>query len=296
MPPAWRNDLFLPMLTGEYIERLVRAELETDIDGGDITSTLVLPPGTRAEGKIVAKQDGVIAGIEFARTAFVLVDKNTHFAPLVSDGDVVRKGDAIAGVAGDAVSVLSAERTALNFLGHLSGIATLTRRVVDMVAEYGTKILDTRKTTPGLRLAEKYAVRCGGGTNHRMGLYDMILVKDNHIAAAGGIENVLKNLYSDGKIPKGVPVEVEVTDLEQLRIALSYPVDRIMLDNFTPEMVRRAMEIRREMGAKIPFECSGGITMDNVVSYAQTGVEFISMGMLTHSARQFDLSLEVFLR
>ena len=296
MPPVRRNDLFLPMLTGEYIERLVRAELETDIDGGDITSALVLPPGTRAEGKIVAKQDGVIAGIEFARTAFVLVDENTHFAPLVSDGDVVRKGDAIAGVAGGAVSVLSAERTALNFLGHLSGIATLTRRVVDMVAEYGTKILDTRKTTPGLRLAEKYAVRCGGGTNHRMGLYDMILVKDNHIAAAGGIENVLKNLYSGGKIPKGVPVEVEVADLEQLRIALSYPVDRIMLDNFTPEMVRRAMKIREEMGAKIPFECSGGITMDNVVSYAQTGMEFISMGMLTHSARQFDLSLEVFLR
>ncbi|MCD6532388.1 carboxylating nicotinate-nucleotide diphosphorylase [bacterium] len=284
------------MLTGEYIERLVRAELETDIDGGDITSTLVLPPGTRAEGKIVAKQDGVIAGIEFAHTAFVLVDKNTHFAPLISDGDAVKKGDAIAEVAGGAVSVLSAERTALNFLGHLSGIATLTRKVVDMVAEYGTKILDTRKTTPGLRLAEKYAVRCGGGTNHRMGLYDMILVKDNHIAAAGGIENVLKNLYSGGKIPKGVPVEVEVADLEQLRIALSYPVDRIMLDNFTPEMVRRAMKIREEMGAKIPFECSGGITMDNVVSYARTGVEFISVGMLTHSARQFDLSLEVFLR
>jgi len=284
------------MLTGEYIERLVRAELETDIDGGDITSTLVLPPGTRAEGKIVAKQDGVIAGIEFAHTAFVLVDKNTHFAPLISDGDAVKKGDAIAEVAGGAVSVLSAERTALNFLGHLSGIATLTRKVVDMVAEYGTKILDTRKTTPGLRLAEKYAVRCGGGTNHRMGLYDMILVKDNHIAAAGGIENVLKNLYSGGKIPKGVPAEVEVADLEQLRIALSYPVDRIMLDNFTPEMVRRAMKIREEMGAKIPFECSGGITMDNVVSYARTGVEFISVGMLTHSARQFDLSLEVFLR
>ncbi len=275
----------------EYIEKLVRAELETDIDGGDITSQMVLPPACRARGDIVAKQDGVIAGIDFARTAFLLVDQTTDFVPLKTDGQRVSAGDKIAHIEGDARSVLAAERTALNFLGHLSGIATLTARVVQKISPYGTKVLDTRKTTPGLRFAEKYAVRCGGGTNHRMGLYDMILVKDNHIAAAGGLENVLAALFDNGK--PAVPVEIEVTNLEQLELVLAYPVDRILLDNFSPERVRQAVRLREKLQKSVPFECSGGITLENAEEYARAGVEFISMGAITHSAPQFDLSLEI---
>jgi len=279
------------MITLDYIKSLVSRELECDIGEGDITSLSVLPPGCEASGKIIAKRDGIICGLGFAQVAFQLVDDSTNFKPLRSDGDKVFEGDTIAEISGDAVSVLSAERTALNFLGHLSGIATNTGEIVEKIANYRTKILDTRKTTPGLRFAEKYAVKCGGGQNHRFGLYDMILVKDNHIAAAGGIENTLRKLYDSQK--PNVPVEIEVTNFEQLEIALGYPLDRIMLDNFHPDDVMRAIDIRNKSGAEIPFECSGNITSENVVEYAETGVEFISIGAITHSAKQLDLSLDI---
>ena len=279
------------MITPEYIREIVEAELKCDIGEGDITSFSVLTPGCKAEGKIIAKENGIICGLDFAEMAFKLIDDETKFNLFYSDCDKIKKGDIIVEISGNAVSVLSAERTALNFLGHLSGIASLTGKIVEETENYGTKILDTRKTTPGLRFAEKYAVKCGGGQNHRFGLYDMILIKDNHIAAAGGIENVMRKLYRSQK--PAVPVEIEITNLDQLEIILKYPVDRIMLDNFTCENVVRAIKIRKEMDSEIPFECSGGITIENAVEYAETCVEFISMGAITHSAPQLDLSLDI---
>ncbi|RKZ31416.1 carboxylating nicotinate-nucleotide diphosphorylase [bacterium] len=279
------------MISKEYIESVVQDELNCDIGTGDITSLSVLPENCRAEGVIIANQSGVICGIEFVKTAFLTLDEFAEFRVLVGDGERVKSKDAVFQISGDAIAILSAERTALNFLCHLSGIATITGQIVDKVSDYNTVILDTRKTTPGLRLAEKYAVECGGGQNHRFGLYDMILIKDNHISAGGGISIVLEKLYRKGKPP--IPVEIEITRLEQLKLALEYPLDRIMLDNFTVEQVNQAIRIRKEMNKSTPFECSGGISAENVSQYAKTGVEYISMGMLTHSAPQLDLSLEV---
>ncbi len=279
-------------ISKKYIDDIVRAELAFDIGSGDITSESVLPDGAIASGAIIAKEDGIVAGIDFAAAAFEIVSEKTDVVPLLADGASVHYGTEIMKISGDAISVLSAERTALDFIGHLSGIATLTKKFVDAVSGTNAKILDTRKTTPGLRIAEKYAVECGGGKNHRMGLFDMILVKDNHIAAAGGIENVLKKLYANGEKPS-VPVEIEVTNLAQLEIALKYPLDRIMLDNFSPHFAREAVNFRNRRGKKIPFECSGGIILQNVREYAESGVEFISVGALTHSARQLDVSLEI---
>ncbi len=275
----------------EYIEKLVRLELETDIGAGDVTSSSVLPEGARAEGVVLAKAEGVVAGMPFAEATFRLLSEDVAFEPLVFDGARVKPHDVLARVRGPARMVLAAERTALNFLCHLSGVATLTRRFVDAVAGTKAKVLDTRKTLPGLRPAQKYAVRCGGGENHRMGLFDMILVKDNHIAAAGGIEKALDALFGRGK-PE-LPVEVEVASLGELEVALRYPVDRIMLDNFSPRQVEEALALRERLGKDVPFECSGGITLENVRAYAETGVEYISIGALTHSAPQLDISLEL---
>ncbi len=278
-------------LPKDYISNVVRGALSEDIGEGDITTNSIVPSGIKVRGEFLAKSNGVICGLAFVETAFRILDENIKFIPNIADGDDVTVGQVIATVEGDARAILSAERTALNFLTHLSGIATLTRKFVDAVSGTKTKILDTRKTTPLLRLAEKYATYCGGAQNHRVGLYDMILVKDNHIAIAGGIKNTLDKIYSQGK-PK-VPVEVEVTDLEQLETALLYPVDRIMLDNFSVEKVREAIKLRNKLGRNIPFECSGGITLENIRAYAETGVEYISIGAITHSAQALDISLEI---
>lgn len=275
----------------EYVERLVRNALEEDIGSGDITSETIIPPSVTVSGVIILKADGVISGLEFAKASFTITDPNVRLATLVSDGEFHTSKTPILSVKGLARSILSAERVALNFLSHLSGIATLTRKFVEAVKGTRATILDTRKTTPGLRLAEKYAVLCGGGQNHRIGLFDMILIKDNHTAAVGGIEEVLKRLYLSRR--PSVPVEVEVTSCEMLEIALRFPVDRILLDNFPPDKVAEAIFIRKRMNSRTPFECSGGITLDNVRSYAETGVEYISIGALTHSAPALDMSLEV---
>jgi len=281
------------MLSREYIRDTVRRELDSDIGSGDVTSLSVLPKNCRAKGEIVSRVPGIIAGLEFCETAFIEIDKSVDLAMLKSDGDAVSSGDIVARISGDAISLLSAERTALNFLCHLSGIATKAKNFVDAVTGTGTIIMDTRKTIPGMRLAEKYAVECSGALNHRFGLFDMILIKDNHIAASGGIDNVLSKLYAQNQ-PQ-VSVEIEVADISQLEIALKYPVDRIMLDNFKPVEVQKAIEIRNRFSSKIPFECSGGINIENVHSYAETGVEFISVGAITHSAPQLDFSLDVVL-
>ncbi len=274
------------MLDEKYISSLVAKELAEDIGTGDVTTELVVRPGTRAHGVIVAKMDGVVAGIDFAKVAFCHLSDDSVFVPHAKDGEKVGCGYAIAEVFGDAKAILSAERTALNFLGHLSGIATMTRKFVEAISDTKAKILDI----PGLRLAEKYAVRCGGGNNHRFGLDDMILIKDNHIMAAGGIQNALENVFF--KKSDDMKVEVEVDGLEQLQIALKFPVNIVMLDNFKIELVRMAIEMREKIGSNALFECSGGINLKNVREYAETGIEYISIGALTHSAPQMDVSLE----
>jgi len=270
------------------IERIVQTALAEDLGPGDYTSLWTLPPRCQSQGVFLAKQSGVIAGLQVAKTTFQLVDEAccVHFD--ISDGDRVDAGQAFGSVAGPTHAILAAERTALNFLQRMSGIATLTRQFVQAVASTGTVILDTRKTAPGLRLLDKWAVRLGGGQNHRFGLYDMVLIKDNHISAVGGIAPAVEAAKASNHL--GLEIEVEVTSLEQLREALSLGVDRILLDNMSVEDMRLAVEMAAN---RVPLEASGGVSLDNVREIAETGVHYISIGALTHSVRALDISLDI---
>jgi nicotinate-nucleotide pyrophosphorylase (carboxylating) len=243
----------------------------------------------------LAKAQGVLAGLEVAHQVFRQVDERIAFQPRMKDGDSLSVNDVPATVKGPAASILTAERTALNFLQRMSGIATLTRRYVEAVA--GTEaallrhraiILDTRKTAPGLRLLDKWAVRLGGGQNHRLGLYDMVLIKDNHIAAAGGITQAVERVRQRDQ--QGLAVEVEVKSLAELEEALTLNVDRIMLDNMSLDEMRQAVEI---IAGQVPLEASGNVTLENVADVAATGVDYISVGALTHSVKALDISLEI---
>lgn len=265
--------------------RLIRAALAEDIGPGDVTSRLTVPKNTQARGEIIARAPGVIAGIRVCGRVFRTVDPAVRFQPLASDAAPVLRGTVVARVSGPARSILSAERTALNFLSRLSGIATLTRKYVQAVAGTGTVILDTRKTTPGWRELEKYAVRCGGGRNHRFGLYDMILIKDNHIVAAGSIAEALEPCLGSR-----LRVEVEVKTLAELRAALDRGCRLIMLDNMSLAQMRRAVKLAR---GRANLEASGRMTLARVPGVARTGIDFISVGALTHSAPALDLSLEL---
>ncbi len=286
--------------------QLIRYALSEDVGTGDITSLNTIRSGVKARAAIVAKSPGTLAGVDIAGYTFREADPNLKFRKLLPDGSQVEPGAACAQVIGDAGSVLKAERTALNFLQRLSGIATLTRKFVDTVAGTGCIILDTRKTTPGLRYLEKYAVTCGGGENHRLALWDMYLVKDNHIRAAGGltaaIDRITRTRQGD------LLLEVEVESLDQLAEALRPEVDRVLVDNRSPEEVATAVRevdrwcrehppdsSRMRPGAKRwpEVEVSGGIRLDNVREYALTGADYISVGALTHSAPALDLSLEI---
>jgi len=269
------------------IEEIIRRALAEDIGSGDVTSTWTLPADLRLRGKVVAKAPGIVAGLEVARRVFAAVDERITFKSRVADGSPVARGDVLATVHGPARSILSAERVALNFLQRMSGIATLTHRYVE--AAQGTKavILDTRKTAPGLRVLDKMAVRLGGGKNHRFGLYDMVLIKDNHIAAAGSITAAVQRVRAHNQA--GLPIEVEVKNLDELREALELGVHRIMLDNMDPDQMRQAVALA---GGRVELEASGGITLDNVAEIARTGVDYISVGALTHSAPALDISLE----
>jgi len=266
---------------------LIEQALKEDVGPGDVTTRAVIPPDVRGKGAILVKAHGVICGLQVAAEVFRAVDERISFRPRVREGEPVQPGDVVAEVEGPLRGILTAERTALNFLARLSGIATLTARFVDAVAPYRAVILDTRKTTPGWRVLEKYAVRCGGGRNHRMGLYDMVLIKDNHIAACGSISEAVRRVRAAGV---GVPVEVEVKNLDELREALKLGVDRILLDNFSVEDIAEAVKIAE---GRVPLEASGGVTLDNVAAIAATGVDYISVGALTHSAPALDLSLEL---
>jgi nicotinate-nucleotide pyrophosphorylase (carboxylating) len=266
-------------------QELVRAALAEDIGRCDITTALTVGRSAPGRGRILAREPGVISGLGVAAQVFHALDRGSRFMDRCRDGGSVRKGTLVALVEGKAVPILTAERTALNFLQRLSGIATLTRRFVDAVKGTGAVILDTRKTTPGWRELEKYAVRCGGGSNHRMGLYDMVLVKDNHIAAAGSVRAAVE-LTKDSKLP----VEVEVKNLAQLREALDAGVRRVLLDNMNLARMRKARDIA---GPKVKLEASGGINLRRVRQVAETGVDYISVGELTHSAPALDIALDL---
>ncbi|MDQ3964002.1 MAG: carboxylating nicotinate-nucleotide diphosphorylase [Actinomycetota bacterium] len=276
-------------LVGTDAAEQIRTFLVEDIGPGDITTTAVVPEDASGKGRIEARQGLVVAGLPHAELCFPLVAPDTTtWSARVEEGTHADPGDVLARVEGRLATILAAERTALNLLMRLSGIATLTRRFVDAVQGTKAQIVDTRKTTPGLRSFEKYAVEVGGGHNHRMGLYDAILIKDNHLMAAGGIGPAVgaaRNRY-----PDGIVIQVEVTNLTELDDALAAGANAILLDNMTPDLMRDAV-LRTE--GRAVLEASGGITLDNVRSYAETGVDRISIGALTHSAPAVDIALEV---
>jgi nicotinate-nucleotide pyrophosphorylase (carboxylating) len=274
---------------------LIDAALAEDVGDGDFSSLWTVPAERRAKAVIVAKAQGIVAGAEVAYEVFRRVDPSVEIVVYASEGAVVFRGNPVMEIQGSARSLLTAERTALNFLQRLSGIATLTRRYVDAVDGTGARVIDTRKTTPGMRRLEKAAVRAGGGANHRVGLYDMVMIKDNHIAAAGGITAAVEAVRAAND--RGLRVEVETTTLDEVREALAASVDRIMFDNMTPELMREAVALVAAAGEARPeTEASGGITLETIRVYAETGVDFISVGALTHSAPALDLSLSLKLK
>lgn len=272
----------------DYSELLVKAALAEDIGSGDITTGSVVPGSARGAGEFIAREDMVVAGLFIAKKTFMLLDASSAFKAFYEDGDEVKKGSVVASVSGRLAPILAGERVALNFVQRLSGIATLTREFVKKLTGTEARLLDTRKTTPCLRILEKYAVRAGGGYNHRFGLFDAVLIKDNHIAAAGGVKKAVDKVLR--KYRDSVPVEVEVTNYRELREALEAGADIIMLDNMDPERIRKSLKIIRKRAL---VEVSGGVTLKNIGEIAATGVDFISVGALTHSARSVDISMEV---
>lgn len=272
----------------DQIQILIDLALQEDIGSGDITTEALFgAEPIEKSGTIVAKQDLVIAGLEIARRVFLTADPRLEWRRWFEDGAVVAKGQKVAEVAGRLDAILKGERVALNFLQHLSGIATTTRRFVEKVAKYKVQILDTRKTTPGMRALEKHAVRMGGGKNHRLGLYDRFLIKDNHLTGMSVGEAVKR---AKAKNANKVLIEVEVGSSHQIDEAIAAGADILLLDNFSPSDLKKAV---KQAAGRTKLEASGGITLENVVDYAKTGVDFISIGALTHSAPAADLSLEL---
>lgn len=265
---------------------------------GDVTSTAMIPAGLMAMGSYVFKEEAVLAGTPIVEEVCRQVSESLHLEPTKADGEIVRAGEAAIEIRGPAQDVLAVERTTINFLSHLSGVATLTRRFVNTVEGTRAKILDTRKTTPGLRLLEKYAVRCGGGVNHRMGLFDQVLVKDNHLALMfrGGRSGALNDAVADIRrlAPPEIEIEVEAKTIEEVAAALEAEVDIIMLDNMTCEETAEAVALVRKNRRDAPLvEVSGGVTLENVRRIAELGVDRISVGAITHSAPAIDISLEM---
>ncbi|WP_256007592.1 carboxylating nicotinate-nucleotide diphosphorylase [Pedobacter deserti] len=277
----------------QIIDQFVRHAISEDQGDGDHTSLATIPGNTQGRAKLLVKESGVIAGVELALSIFHAVDEQLIVEAYAKDGDKVAEGDVVLVVSGNVQSILLSERLVLNCMQRMSGIATITRDLVNLLEPYKTKLLDTRKTTPGFRYFEKWAVRIGGGVNHRTGLYDMILIKDNHVDFAGGIKNAIESAndyLSNHK--KQLEVEIEVRNLMELSEVLAAgSVDRIMLDNFNYADLTEAVNL---IGGRYITEASGGITRDNLVAYAACGVDYISMGALTHSVKSLDLSLKAF--
>ena len=277
-----------PVLAEVLLKPLVKAALTEDLGRrGDVTSQATIPADMRAQLQIKARQAGVICGMDLARLSFALIDEQIEFIAKVNDCATVEAGTILATVRGNARNLLTAERTALNFMTHLSGIATDTKKIVDSVADYPAQITCTRKTIPGLRIVQKYAVRCGGGRNHRLGLDDAILIKDNHIAIAGDIKTAIQQAQDfAGHL---IPIEVEVDTLEQLEQALDAGVNLVLLDNMAPDVLSEAVVMCK---GRAKTEASGGITPETVQAVAKTGVDFIAMGYLTHSTTALDIGLD----
>ena len=278
------------MIEIENLDELIKMALHEDVGDGDHSTLACIPSRAVNAAKMVAKADGILCGAEVGERVFKLIDSSLIVSLMKHDGDRLFKGDVIMTIEGHAGSILTAERTALNFMQRLSGIATETHRMVQMLDGLHTKLLDTRKTTPNMRLLEKYAVACGGGTNHRIGLYDMVMLKDNHIDFAGGIDAAIDRThdYLESK-DKKLKIEIEVRNLDELQQVLNHgSIDRIMLDNFDIPTLREAV---KRIGGRYESEASGGITDETLREYAETGVDFISVGALTHHIKSLDISL-----
>lgn len=270
------------------LHKLIQSALEEDVGTGDITTSSILTGKETGVARAVAKSEIIVAGMDVFKEVFLFVDKRMQFSGCSEDGRLVMRGTSLAEVSGNLGKILTAERVALNFLQRMCGIATFTRQYVEAVRGTGAKILDTRKTVPGLRFLDKYAVTVGGGHNHRFGLYDGVLIKDNHIAAAGGISRALERVRR--RISHTLKVEVEAKNLKEVKEALRSGADVIMLDNMSVEDMRKAVSL---VNGRVPLEASGNVTLANVRQIAETGVDFISIGMLTHSVPAADISLKV---
>lgn len=269
-------------------DAIIRLALKEDMPGGDVTSLSLIPGEARSQAVLLVKAAGIVAGLPVARRVFEMLDSDFVMKEMANDGDPVRPGQILARLAGRTRTLLAGERTALNFLQRLSGIATETNRYVEAIKGTKAKILDTRKTTPGLRMLEKYAVRMGGGENHRLGLSDLVLIKDNHLVFVKGIKEAV--MLARKNAPAGLKVEVEVKNIAELEEAIMAGADMIMLDNMDIDSIKKAVEFT---AGRVPLEASGGVNIENVRSIAETGVNFISVGALTHSYKSLDISLEL---
>ena len=278
----------MKLLSDPQLKKIVRLAIKEDLGKlGDITSNTVLTKRDKATFHFVSRAKGILCGINIAKIVYELLDEKIKFTSFKKDGDLIKKNEILAKVEGPAISLLTGERTALNFLTHLSGIATSTSMMVKLISHTDTKILCTRKTTPGLRNIEKYAVKVGGGINHRIGLYDAILIKDNHIAIAGSISNALKKVK---KLKNRIKIEIEVDNLKQFKEAIKFNPDVIMLDNFKINDLKKAVKLGQK---KVILEASGKIDYLNVAKIAATGVNFISSGWITHSSKSLDIGLDL---
>ena len=274
------------MFITPWIRNFIELALQEDIGTGDVTSELTVPPDKKGLAHIISREEGVLAGLDICREVFHIIDRRLDFAEKAVDGDLIEKGAVIAVISGCVRPIMIAERTALNFLQHLSGISTLTRRWAELIADYDCELVDTRKTTPGMRQMEKYAVRVGGARNHRLGLSGGILIKENHIAAAGGISEAIRRARA--YIPHTLKIEIETETVEQVQEALAAGADIIMLDNMDCDTMRQCVQL---IDGKIPVEASGGVNLTTVRAIAETGVDIISVGALTHSPRSMDISM-----
>jgi len=267
------------------IERLIELSLQEDIRTGDITTDSLGMEISKSHAVMIAKENGVLAGLDVAIRVFQMLDDKINCVAYKKDGDTLKKGDEIMKISGNTKAILKAERVALNFLQRMSGVATATRAMVDIISPFGVKLLDTRKTTPLHRELEKYSVKVGGGYNHRFGLYDMIMIKDNHIEAVGSISRTV-TLVKDRNV--NYKIEVEVKNMKELKEAVACKIDRVLLDNMTPAEIKKCVQ---KYGDQVEMEVSGGVNLSNIAEYAKTGVHFISSGAITHSSKALDISL-----
>lgn len=280
------------MIDNQLVDNLIDIALREDIGDGDHTTLSCIPHNLQGRARLLVKQDGILCGVEVAKKVFQKFDPELQIDVLIPDGSAIRKGDVAFTVSGKTISILQTERLILNFMQRLSGIATQTQEYVKLLEGTNTRILDTRKTTPGMRLLEKYAVRMGGGLNHRIGLYDMVLIKDNHIDYAGGVTAAItKTKEYLAKLDKKLELVVEARTLDDIREILQFDVLRILIDNFTPEETKEAIRV---INGKCQTESSGGINKETIRAYAEAGVDFISVGALTHQIQSLDLSLKAF--